>query len=819
MSTTPHPPPSAPQQSNGHPSQHPQLSHHQWNGASGAVQAPNNDGANTINEQSSTNSDGKDAIREGKQKAKEVMAISTADLGTPGGPSQASSLPNGSAQPNGGAQLSRKRSRDGTQLPLSQTQARVVNEDGAKHMHDEVLLDRYMQRDMVHGAAMNDQAERSRDLIKVKEMEKEFYMHEVKHARQTNPGSVFGYGFMGYGNRITDGKSQIMYSTMRGPPKGRRSKELHVPRKDNAQQAEQHEELVPVRLDLELDKLRLRDTFTWNLHEKTVSPDMFADHLLEDLRIPQEAMPEVSRQVKAEMQEQLQNYYPHIIVEDGPLEPGRPYNDHKDDEMRIQVKLNITIGRITLIDQFEWDINNPLNSAEEFARQMALENALSGEFTTAIAHSIREQSQLYTKSLYLTNHCFDGRPVEDPELKDGFLPAPIYSAFRPQQAQKDWTPYMYEMSEAELERTETSMMREHRAQKRQLNRRGGPALPDLKDRQRTVRSLIVHTVIPGAVETFETTGIPKMRRSGKVGRRPGRGGDVDVDSDDMESDESGRESPAPSAVNAGTTRTRGMRGAATAAQAAMRANYGQRSATPDSMLLAPQEPRPPIRRRPIVEESAAEDGGDTLIVKLKISKARYRAFWDDYRAKKRASEFPLSGYASQPAPVGLRVGTPQRGVAGTPSVTPRSMPQAHGTPQPNGHHRAPSSLRIGHRYDSDGRADMDHWPAPDEPPPPPPPWLDEAMQTLRQRLPESDFEPVMRPYAVDINTAKTVKANLEPGAGPPPNAKLQFLPRIRCNDCPGKLYTALPGSVVGDFEVHLRNKKHLNAVQDRLQGM
>lgn len=669
-----------------------------------------------MSEQIGTNADGQDAIREGKQKAKEVMAASGANPGTPGRLSQAPNMPNGSTQPNGGAQLSRKRSRDGTQLPLSQTQARVVDEDGIEHLHDEVLLDRYMQRDMVHGAAMNDQAERSRDLVKAKEMEKEFYLHEVKHARQTNPGSVFGYGFMGYGNRITDGKSQIVYSTLRGPPKGRRSKELYVPRKDNAQQAEQHEELVPVRLDLELDKLRLRDTFTWNLHEKVVSPDLFADHLLEDLRIPPEAYAEVSRHVKAEMQEQIQNFYPHLVVEDGPLEAGRPYNDHKDDEMRILIKLNITIGRITLIDQFEWDINNPMNAAEDFARQMALENALSGEFTTAIAHSIREQSQLFTKSLYLTNHCFDGRPVEDPELKDAFLVGPIHSAFRPQQMQKDWTPYMYEMSEAELERTETSMMREHRAQKRQLNRRGGPALPDLKDRQRTVRSLIVHTVIPGAVETFETTGIPKTRRSGKAGRRPGRSGDVDVDSEDLESDDSGRESPAPSAANPGTTRTRGMRGAATAAQAAMRANYGNnRSATPDSMLMAPSEPRTAPRRRLVAEESAGEDG-DTLIVKLKIGKARYRAFWDDYRAKKRASEFPLSGYASQPAPANLGVGTPQRGGGRAASGTPQSAPQAQGTSRPNGHQRAPSSLRGGQQYDEQGRADTDHWPAPDEPP-------------------------------------------------------------------------------------------------------
>ncbi|EMC95571.1 hypothetical protein BAUCODRAFT_58044, partial [Baudoinia panamericana UAMH 10762] len=681
-----------------------------------------------------------------------------------------SNVPNGAPIVQEGPQLSRKRSRDGTQLPISRPKPTVTDQDGTVHTYDEVLLDRYVQRDLLYCATMNDQEQWSRDLIKDKEREKEFYITEVRQARQQNPGSVFGYGFMGYGNRLTDGKSQIVYNTHRGPPKGRRSRELYYTRKDGAQQAEQHEELVPLRLDIELDKLRLRDTFTWNLHEKLISPEMFADYLLEDLRVPPEALPEVSRQVRVEMHDQIQNFYPHITVEDGALDPGRPYHDHKDDEMRIQIKLNITIGRITLVDQFEWDINNPLNSPEEFARHMAWENALSGEFMTAIAHTIREQSQLYTKSLYLTNHCFDGRIVEDTELRDSFLPNPIHSAFRPQQTQKDWTPYMYEMSEAEFERTETSMMREHRAQKRQLNRRGGPALPDLKDRQRTVRSLIVHTVIPGSVETFETTGIPKARRSGKGARRAGARGDVDVDSEELESEDSGPESPAPSAINPGTTRTRGMRGAATAAQAAMRAGYGARSSTPDSQILAPQEPRT-ARRSMLRDESVLEDE-DQLIVKLKIGKARYRAWWEDYQAKKRAKEYPLSGYASQPPPpnISLRVATPNRGAANT-TNTPRS--------------------------------------------PPPPPWLHTATQTLRDRHPESDFEPLMRPYTVNISDNTTVKSQLDPGASAPAGVKIHYMPRIRCNDCPGKLYTAEPGKVVDAFEVHLRNRNHRNNVLER----
>lgn len=685
-----------------------------WNGTPGAVQTPGNDAATPMSDQSGTNAAGKDAIREGKQKVKESMAGIGGNADTHG----ASNSANGLTQINGGPQLSRKRSRDGSQLPANRRMASKEGSSEPNTAHNEALLDRYIQRDMIHGAAMNDQAERSRDLIQDKEREKEWLMRDVRQHRQNFPGTIFGAGYLGYGNRRTEGRTEIQYSANRPPPKGRRTKELYIPRKDNAQQAEQHEELVPIRLDLELDKLRIRDTFTWNLHEKLITADQFTDYLIEDLKVPPEVQREVANYVKQEMHEQTQNFYPHMIVEDGPLDPSKPYNEHKDDEMRIMIKLNITIGRISLVDQFEWDINNPLNSPEEFARHMAQENALSGEFMTAIAHSIREQSQMYTKSLYLTNHCFDGRPIEDPELRDGFLPAPLHGVFRPMQQLKDWMPYMYEMSEAEVERVELAMMREHRAQKRQLNRRGGPALPDLKERLRTVRSLLVHSVIPGAVDTFETTGIPKIRRS-RGGRRGARVDD-DADSDEMGTDDSGPESPAPSMLNAGTARTRNMRGAASAATAAMRA-IG-RSATPDSQLMGtPHETRTSARRSALREESVAgnDEEDDTLIVKLKIGKARLKNWVNDYEAKKRASQYPLSGYASLPAPPVPIKANP---ATSTPNQTPaRGAVQARGTPQPNGHQRAASRSRQSQKpppttYDADGRVDVETWPAHDETP-------------------------------------------------------------------------------------------------------
>lgn len=50
------------------------------------------------------------------------------------------------------------------------------------------------------------------------------------------------------------------------------------------------------------------------------------------------------------------------------------------------------------------------------------------------------------------------------------------------------------------------------------------------------------------------------------------------------------------------------------------------------------------------------------------------------------------------------------------------------------------------------------------------------------------------------------------------NVKWMFLPRIRCLDCPGKLYTPGPDTTVGNFEVHLKNRHHRERVDARIGG-
>ena len=171
-----------------------------------------------------------------------------------------------------------------------------------------------------------------------------------------------------------------------------------------------------------------------------------------------------------------------------------------------------------------------------------------------------------------------------------------------------------------------------------------------------------------------------------------------------------------------------MRGAATAAQAAMRANFG-RSATPEASLLHHHETRTSARRiggRDYREESTDESG--TLIVKLRLPKERFRQYMRERKARPKPPE-QQGSYMSNPYNTLQRSqsatsgrGTPAPGLMGPPPSTPGAQQQQQqhqpGPGQQNGGGmpQIPGTTPVNNRALQYGRVDALYPPGPGNPP-------------------------------------------------------------------------------------------------------
>ncbi|KAK3137548.1 hypothetical protein QOZ80_5BG0453780 [Eleusine coracana subsp. coracana] len=134
--------------------------------------------------------------------------------------------------------------------------------------------------------------------------------------------------------------------------------------------------LVPIRVDIEVDGQRYRDAFTWNPRDPDSEIISFAKRTAKDLKLPATFVPPMLQSIQGQLAE---------------------FRSYEGQEMQLKekivpLKIDLRVNNTVIRDQFLWDIGNLDSDPEEFARTLCDDlNIADPEVGPAIAVSIREQ--------------------------------------------------------------------------------------------------------------------------------------------------------------------------------------------------------------------------------------------------------------------------------------------------------------------------------------------------------------------------------------------------------------------------------------------
>ncbi|XP_048482442.1 SWI/SNF-related matrix-associated actin-dependent regulator of chromatin subfamily B member 1-A isoform X2 [Plutella xylostella] len=203
--------------------------------------------------------------------------------------------------------------------------------------------------------------------------------------------------------------------------------------------ASQKQVLVPVRLDMEIEGQKLRDTFTWNKNESIITPEQFAEVLCDDLELnPATFIPAIASSIR-----QQTSLFPS--------EPPPILQEHSD--QRVLIKLNVHVGNTSLVDQVEWDMSEKENNPEQFAMKLCAELGLGGEFVTGVAYSVRGQLGWHQRT-----YAFSEAP----------LPV-VETPYRQPSEAEQWAPFLETLTDAEMEKKIRDQDRNTRRMRRLAN--------------------------------------------------------------------------------------------------------------------------------------------------------------------------------------------------------------------------------------------------------------------------------------------------------------------------------------------------------------
>lgn len=188
--------------------------------------------------------------------------------------------------------------------------------------------------------------------------------------------------------------------------------------------------LIQIRLDCEVNGMKLRDAFTWNVHEAIVTPEQFAELLVDEIECASSPAREIFNHLAPQIAISIHQQSHHAItngLDDAYLNIGPMAGDSRDngnpngcgipgiekhhgilhddipncfdlqnelemENIRVLIKLDLNLGPVHLRDQFEWPLfttNGP--RPDEFATQLTSALSISNDYAPIIAHAIREQ--------------------------------------------------------------------------------------------------------------------------------------------------------------------------------------------------------------------------------------------------------------------------------------------------------------------------------------------------------------------------------------------------------------------------------------------
>jgi hypothetical protein len=217
--------------------------------------------------------------------------------------------------------------------------------------------------------------------------------------------------------------------------------------------------LVPIKLDFEVENVKLRDAFTWNVNETLMTPEQFAQILVDDFDSP--FAPQFGPLIAGAIRKQVAELAPAVeederaqgpgALEDGVLPPppalahllsreGESEGEEETEaygDIRIIIKLDLNVGSLHLRDQFEWPLFSTRGiSPEDFSKILTSDLGVGGEFVPIIAHAIREQV------------CFARLNYDEADQPPNFRKRPL----RVDGMEEEWEPEVRVLDEEEMER-------------------------------------------------------------------------------------------------------------------------------------------------------------------------------------------------------------------------------------------------------------------------------------------------------------------------------------------------------------------------------